>query len=124
MKIQEIMLTEEWIVAQPINEMAGLPTENTGLPVFLWIGKIGGQHGPRIKVSNIKGKFAEDDCFVVSVGTPPEVLTPKFMRLKKDDLELVLDWVALNHAELMALYKMYETGNGNVIDLLTALKKI
>lgn len=125
MKLTEPQASENWILAQPINEMAGLPPKNTGLNVFLWIGKVGGQHGPRIKVSNKKGAFADDDdCFVISVGTPPEVLTPKAMRLKLDELEEVIDWVALNHDELMALYKMYETGDGDVIELLSALKKL
>ena len=52
MKLSELHLDEAWILAQPINEMAGIPTSNSGLPYFIWIGKIGGQHGPRIKVSN------------------------------------------------------------------------
>jgi hypothetical protein len=124
MNLQELHGSEEFLLAQPINEMAGLPSRDTGLPVFLWIGKIGGQHGPRIKVSNKRGAFAENDCFVVSVGKPAEVLTPRAMRLKKDELEQVLDWVTLNHDELMALYRMYETGDGSVIELLSALKRI
>lgn len=124
MKLNELQTSEEWLLAQPINEMAGLPPKNTGLDVFLWIGKIGGQHGPRIKVSNKIGRFAEDDCFVVSVGKPAEVMTPKSMRLKPEELERVLDWVTLNHDELMALYRMYESGDGDVIELLSALKKI
>lgn len=120
----EIMLTEAWILKQPINEMAGLPSRDTGLPFFMWIGKIGGQHGPRIKVSNIKGAFAEDDCFVISVSKPPQVMTPKAMHLRTAELQLVLDWVQLNYDELMALYMMYETGDGSAIELLSALKKI
>jgi hypothetical protein len=124
MKLNELVIDEATLVAQPINEMAGLPVSDTGLPVFLWIGKVGGQHGPRIKVSNIKGKFADDDCFVISVGTPPQVMTPKYMRLKQFELDTVLDWVTLNHDELMELYQMYETGNGSVVDILSRLKKI
>lgn len=124
MNLNELKNFEDWLLAQPINEMAGLPTSNTGLPFFLWIGKIGGQHGPRIKVSNNKGKFTEDDCFVISVGKPPAVMTPKTMRLNLKELELIMDWVTLNYDELMALYKMYETGDGDVVQILSALKKI
>jgi hypothetical protein len=123
-KLAELQTSEDWLLSQPINEMAGLPPKNTGLGVFLWIGKVDGQHGPRIKVSNRKGAFADDDCFVISVGTPPQVMTPKSVHLKQDELDEVLDWVSLNHDELMALYKMYETGDGDVIELLSALKKL
>jgi hypothetical protein len=124
MELQELHDQESWLLSQPINEMAGLPSRDTGLPVFLWIGKVGGQHGPRIKVSNKKGAFAEDDCFVVSIGKPAEVMTPKAMKLKQDDLEQVIDWVTLNHDELIALYNMYESGEGSALELLSALKKI
>jgi hypothetical protein len=124
MHLHELRTGEAWLLAQPINEMAGLPPKNTGLGVFLWIGKVGGQHGPHIKVSNKKGAFAEDDCFVISVGQPPQVMTPKSVGLKQNELDDVLDWVSLNHDELMALYKMYETGDGDVIELLSALKKL
>ena len=51
-------------------------------------------------------------------------MTPKSMRLRQDELDEVLDWAALNHDELMALYRMYETGDGSVIELLSALKKL
>jgi hypothetical protein len=124
MKLQELHDAEGWLLRQPINEIAGLPPQNTGLEVFLWIGKVSGQHGPRVKVSNKKGAFAEDDCFVVSVGKPAEVMTPKNARLKTAELEQVLDWVTLNYDELMALYKMFETGDGDLIELLQALKKV
>jgi hypothetical protein len=124
MKLTELQSGEDWLLLQPINEIAGLPPRDTGLSVFLWIGKVGGQHGPRIKVSNKKGAFAEDDCFVISVGKPPEIMTPKSVRLKQDELDEVLDWVSLNYDELMALYRMYETGDGSAIELLSALKRL
>lgn len=41
-----------------------------------------------------------------------------------DELEVVIDWISLNCEELMSLYKMYETGDGSVIELLSNLKKI
>jgi hypothetical protein len=124
MRLQELLDPEGWLLKQPINEMAGLPSKTTGLPYFLWIGKVGGQHGPRVKVSNKKGAFDENDNFVVSVGKPAEVLTPKSVNIKSTELEQVLDWVTLNYDELMALYNMYETGTGDVVQLLSALKKI
>lgn len=124
MKLQELFSVEQVILSQPINEMAGLPSKNTGLPVFIWVGKVGSQHGPRIKVSNNKGKFTENDCFVISVGKPSEVITPRAVKLKNSDVELILDWATLNYEVLIEIYRTYETGDGDIVQLLSALKKI
>ena len=46
------------------------------------------------------------------------------MHLKQDDLDDILDWVTLNYTTLIGLYDMYETGDGDVVQLLSSLKKI
>ena len=79
-------LTEDAILAAPMNEMANFYPQETGLGVVIWFGEVGGQHGPRIKVSNIAGKFAINDNFVISVSRNPQVLTPKSMKLKENQL--------------------------------------
>ena len=124
MKITELLMTEEQILASPMHEMANLPTGTTGLPTVIWMGEIGGQHGPRIKVSNMKGKFAAHDNFVVSVDKSPRVLTPKSVKLKGSEVEEIRDWIKLNYDELMVLWKCFETDTGDVVELLSKLKKL
>lgn len=116
---QEYLLLES-----SVNEMANLPSADTGIPYFVWIGEIGGQHGPRIKVSNTKGKMNSTDCFVVSVSLTPVVLTPSSCKLKRSEIDDIKDWIILNYSVLMKMWKVYETGEGSIIDLQFKLKKI
>lgn len=123
MKLTEL-LDEQVILAAPMNEMANLFPPSTGLSTIIWFGEVGGQHGPRIKVSNVKGKFALNDNFVISVGKEPRVLTPKAVKLKSADLNNVLDWVKLNYDDLMLMWNMYESGDGDPNPILLNLKKL
>lgn len=105
-------------------EMANLPPDNTGLNYVIWIGEVGGQHGPRIKVSNKQGKFAKDDNFIISIEKEPKNLTPKYTKIPSKDVDDVKDWVKLNYDQLMILWKIFETGKGNAIEALSNLKKL
>lgn len=124
MKLNELLDTEQEILAAPMNEMANLYPTKTGLPCVVWFGEVGGQHGPRIKVSNVPGKFAHDNNFVVSVMKEPKVLTPKSAELSTAKIEDVLDWIKLNYDELMELWKIHETGDGDSLEVLARLKKL
>ena len=117
--------TEQQILAEAINmvEMANLFPQQTGLPVVVWFGEVGGQHGPRIKVSNVKGKMTHD-CFVVSVSKQPVVLTPRSCKLSQSTIEDVFDWVVLNYDTLMQLWNVHESGDGDSMSLLAQLKRI
>lgn len=106
-----------------MNEMANLFPKRTGLSTIIWFGEVGGQHGPRIKVSNVKGKFAISDNFVISVSKNPEVITPRSMRLSSTELEDILDWIKLNYGDLMDMWKMYEEGE-DPTDILFNLRAI
>jgi len=122
--LNELSISEEDILKAPMNEMANLYPTKTGLPCVIWFGEVGGQHGPRLKVSNVSGRFAADNNFVVSVAKDPKVLTPKSAELSTAKIEDVLDWVKLNHDELMELWKIHETGDGDADEVLGRLKKI
>lgn len=126
MKFIEFLSEKEQqkLVEADLYEMANLNPEDTGLNYVIWIGEIGGQHGPRIKVSNVKGKFAVNDNFVISIEKEPKNLTPKFTKISNDEVEDVKDWVKLNYKILTQLWKMYETGEGNSLVLLGELKKL
>lgn len=124
MLIEEIELEVERSILETFTmQMANLAPSDTGLPVVIWFGEVGGSHGPRIKVSNIKGKFAADDCFVMSVNREPIVLTPGNAKLKIGDIELLKDWIKLNYETLMQAWMAYETGESSM-DTLRDLKKI
>lgn len=124
MRLYELKIDDEnAILLAPMNEMANLTSDDTGLPVIIWFGKVGGQHGPRIKVSNVKGTFADNDNFVISVEKEPKILTPRNMKLKRDDINHIIDWVKLNYDVLMKLWNAYENNKGT-IELLGMLKKI
>ena len=131
MKLIEIYINPD----PPLEEMANLFKDDTGIDYPLWIGKIGGHHGPRIKVSNIKGKMRMNDNFVISVSSDPKVLTPETCRLSNNDVQLILNWVKMNFDDLMTLWWMFEhqalvvkdEDTGQLIqydDVLDNLKKV
>ena len=117
-------LVEQQILLAPMNEMANLYPAKTGLAYVIWFGEVGGQHGPRIKVSNVKGKFAINDNFVISVAKDPIVLTPKARKISNSDLEDLFDWVKLNYNTLMQLWKIHESGDGDTDSVYSSLEKI
>lgn len=104
-------------------EMANLYPQKTGLPVVLYFGEVGGQHGPRIKVSNTPGKFNTGDNFVVSVDRNPEIKAGK-SSLTSNQLSSVYEWVKLNYDVLMELWKIHETGDGDNDAALAKLQKV
>ncbi len=116
MKLHELLDEELEILNAPMCEMANLYPKSTGVGVVMWFGEVGGQHGPRVKVSNVPGKFRANDCFVVSVDKEPRVLTPKSMRLKQAGLDDVTDWIRQNYDDLMLMWKINETGDETVED--------
>lgn len=125
MIVTELLLDAEDIILQaPMNEMANLFPTDTGLQYAIWFGEVGGQHSPRIKVSNIRGKFAAHDNFVISVTHEPKILTPKSVKIDVDDQTDIIDWVKLNYDDLMKMWKVYETGDGSLVPIIQDLKKL
>ena len=118
------LLTEQEILESPMNEMANLYPNDTGLPTVIWFGEVGGQHGPRIKVSNEPGRFDQRNCFVLTVSKQPVNQTPKSTKVKKSIETEIKDWIILNYDDLMELWKIHETGNGNPHPILMRLKKL
>jgi len=124
-KLYLLELNEEMILIESfLDEMANLNPNDTGFPYVIWIGTIGGQHGPRIKISNTKGRMNSTDCFVVDISKNPTVLTKKSCKLTTNQLDNLFDWIKLNYSVLMELYKAYETGTGSILELQAQLKKI
>lgn len=102
MKINEILpaiLFENVILL----EMANLFPKQTGLSAPVWIGKVGGRHNLRIKVSNQRHRYNPNDTFVISVDKiEPKVLSGH-VGLKTEEVEQILDWVKLNYEKLILI---------------------
>jgi len=84
-----------------LHEMANLGNEDHGIPdVVIWVGKANKQHGLRIKVSNLKNRWSNDDNFVIQM--PSLNYDPKQVAnwIKSDVMEDILSWIKLNYKVL------------------------
>jgi hypothetical protein len=80
-----------------LHEMANLGSHNHGIQdVVIWVGKSNKQHGLRIKVSNLKNRWSNEDNFVIQLPSldydPNQVagwITPNIMKQ-------IMDWIRLN----------------------------
>jgi hypothetical protein len=118
------------VLKAPMVEMANLFPRKTGLLLAIWFGEIGGQQGPRIKVSNIPGKMSTD-CFVVSVNKNPKILTPRSCKQSETIVNDIFDWIIVNYDDLMIMWDIYEHGGEyskdpelELEDVLARLQKI
>ena len=122
MKIDELFEQEDVM----LYEMANLQPIRTGLPTVIWFGEVGGQHGPRIKVSNTPGKYNTSSNFTITVDKEPKIPKRHEIKISNSDVELIFDWITLNYDLLMCLWKSFETGNavevieGGVVKMLDA----
>jgi hypothetical protein len=64
-------------------EMSNIPKSQTEIDYPIWVGYKIGSHGPRIKVSNIKGKVNGSDFFSIQFDEEGDI------RVTKDSLKSV-----------------------------------
>lgn len=84
-----------------LHEMANLGSHNHGIPnVVIWVGKTNKRHGLRIKVSNIKDRWSNDNNFVIQLSSldydPSQVaswITPNIIKQ-------IMTWIKLNQQVL------------------------
>ena len=84
-----------------LHEMANLGSHNHGIQdIVIWVGKSNKQHGLRIKISNLRNKWSNDDHFVIQLPSldydPSQVagwITPKIMKK-------IQQWIVLNQQVL------------------------
>lgn len=125
-------LLEQEILNSPMCEMANLYPRQTGVEYAMWFGEIGGQHVPRIKVSNSKNKFLTNDNFVIGLSKEPWVITPKSCKISKSELDDIFDWIKLNYDDLTKLWRRFENNgidpihpeDDNIHLIITSLKKL
>jgi len=125
--LQSVKLLDEElkIVCGFLDEVARFSRPETGLDYVVWMGEVGGQHGPRIKVSNNKGKMTANDSFVVSVSKNPVVLTPRTCKLSASTVDDILDWIKINYEILMEMWEVFEGRKEEPIAMLIGrLRKI
>ena len=79
-----------------------------------------GQHGPRIKVSNKKGKFDNGDNYSVSLVYPFEIVAGR-SKLSKSTQEIIKIWIKKNINTLLSFWNHeYPTTD----DFLSDLRKV
>lgn len=84
-----------------LHEMANLGPYDHGInDVVIWVGKANKQHGLRVKISNSKNRWNNDDNFVIQMPSldydPSQVarwITPEIMRK-------IQEWIVLNQQVL------------------------
>jgi hypothetical protein len=78
-------------------EMANLGSDDHGIAhVVIWVGKANKQHGLRVKVSNLKDRWSNDDNFVIqmpSLDYDHEQVAPW---IRGSVMKLILAWIVLN----------------------------
>jgi hypothetical protein len=106
--------------------MSNIKSERTGLPNFIciWISSSeGAQHGPRIKVSNVRGKSAGmQNSFSVTVSNNPEIIAGSPDNFSSKELVAVNEWVVLNQVVLITFWK--NPFGWDSIDVIAKLKKL
>jgi hypothetical protein len=100
---------------QSVMEMANMQPEDTGLKSIVHIMTKGGaKHGPRIKVSNVAGRFAHDDNFTITVEQTPRIVGKS--KLKKSHVDDILDWINLNDEHLHNIWHNGDTMRASDIE--------
>jgi hypothetical protein len=84
-----------------IHEMANVGPKRHGIEnVYIFLGKTNKQHGLRVKVSKIPGKYDHTENFVIQLPSldydPTEV--PRW--IKNDTMKKILEWIKLNQVLL------------------------
>jgi len=84
-----------------LHEMANLGSHNHGIKdVVIWVGKANKQHGLRIKVSNLKNKWSNDDNFVIQLPSLDYDPNQVARWITKDIMEKIMNWIRLNQQVL------------------------
>ena len=90
-----------------IHEMANVGPKRHGIEnVYIFVGKTNKQHGLRVKVSRVPGKYDDTDTFVIQMPDlyydPSQV--PRW--IKQSTMNKILQWIKINQKLLID----YESG--------------
>lgn len=89
-------MVEEERVADQLYEMANLGPADHGIDdVVIWVGKTNKQHGLRIKVSNIKNRWS-DDNFVIQIPSLDYDSSAVANWIDAKIMRKIQQWIVLN----------------------------
>ena len=105
-----------------IHEMANIGPKRHGIEnVYIFVGKTNKQHGLRVKVSKVPGKYDHDDNFVIQMPSLDYDTTQVPRWIKHTTMKKILEWIKLNQ-ELLSDYeygKIWDTD-----DFLNNISKV
>jgi hypothetical protein len=134
MKLTTILARTQLTV---IAEMANIPSDVSGIgSVYMYASTkdvAHGRHGPRIKISNVPGRFDPNNCFVMTIDkfAPAAIAGPP--KLPQSILNDIEDWVRQNYEVLMSYWNKapYKLPNNttvgpfnNLVELQAALRPL
>lgn len=84
-----------------LREMANLGKDDHGIDdVVIWVGKANKQHGLRIKVSNSKNRWSNDDNFVIQLPSLDYDHQQVATWIQGKVMKQILSWITLNYQVL------------------------
>ena len=84
-----------------LHEMANLGSHNHGIEdVVIWVGKANKQHGLRIKVSNLKNRWSNDNNFVIQLPSLDYDPNQVARWITSEIMKKIQQWIVLNQQVL------------------------
>lgn len=106
---------------QLLTEMANMQPGDTGCNYTLNIvSKGGAKHGPRVKVSNVPGRWAHNDNFSLTLEPNPRVIGN--CKISSSHLDDIKDWIKLNHSHINKIWN--DPGVMSITDVVSGFTKI
>ena len=105
-----------------LHEMSNLGPADHGInDVVIWVGKANKQHGLRVKISNSKNRWNNDDNFVIQM--PSLDYDPRQVArwITTDIMKKIQEWIVLNQQVL------YDFENDKIMytrDFLNSISKV
>lgn len=95
----DMVLNEEQ--SDVLHEMANLGPNDHGInDVVIWVGKSNKQHGLRVKISNSKNRWNNEDNFVIRMPSLDYDPTQVARWITPDIMKKIQQWIVLNQQVL------------------------